>query len=161
MRSCKRCEKANPPRGGGAKPRTSPEERAPTKLSLSGAQPQTLGGICEPIEHFVCSPHGEQGCCLARAAGGSAVELHCSSWHTQASTSNFKPGLGKGSADECTSTLAPGGNVQTFANSLSTGEEGCLRGGVYTTPNYISIKSNGGTLAAYTENGPRCAPHST
>jgi hypothetical protein len=63
--------------------------------------------------------------------------------------SGFNPGVGKGDPAACDKTLQPGGNVETFANGLAPGERGCLRGGLYTTPNSIGITANGATLAAY------------
>jgi hypothetical protein len=68
--------------------------------------------------------------------------------------SGFNPGYGKGSAADCTRTLSAGGNVETFLNSLRPGERGCLRGGVYTADNSISVNVSGTSaspiiLAAY------------
>jgi hypothetical protein len=68
--------------------------------------------------------------------------------------SGFNPGFGKGSAADCTRTLSAGGNVETFINSLNPGERGCLRGGLYTADNSISVNVSGTSaspiiLAAY------------
>jgi hypothetical protein len=47
----------------------------------------------------------------------------------------------------CTKTLAVGGSVQTFVNSLATGDIGCLHGGTYT--GNFSIGNSGVTLTSY------------
>jgi hypothetical protein len=68
------------------------------------------------------------------------------------SPSGFNPGVGKPGV--CHATLSAGGNVETFLNSLSAGERGCLRGGLYTADNSISVNVSGTSaspiiLAAY------------
>jgi hypothetical protein len=50
-------------------------------------------------------------------------------------------------ATSCTKTLAAGGSVQTFVNSLSTGDVGCLHGGSYSSN--FSITNSGFTLTSY------------
>jgi nitrous oxidase accessory protein NosD len=55
------------------------------------------------------------------------------------------------SADEtaaCDHELAPGGAVQAFADSLATGEVGCLRGGTYSFSS-LHINRPGITLTSY------------
>jgi hypothetical protein len=42
----------------------------------------------------------------------------------------------------CTKTLSAGGNVQSFVDSLSAGETGCLRGGTYTTGLFYFRRAN-------------------
>lgn len=48
----------------------------------------------------------------------------------------------------CTKTLAAGGNVKSFSDSLASGETGCLRAGTYSTGS-IDFSSSGATLASY------------
>ena len=59
----------------------------------------------------------------------------------------FNPGVGP--AGTCNRVLSPGGNVSNFVNGLSSGQRGCLRGGIYTTPNSIKVTKSGVTLAGY------------
>jgi hypothetical protein len=63
-------------------------------------------------------------------------------------SSAFNPGVGR-AGTTCNQTLQPGGNVETFANSLSAGQTGCLRGGLYTNPNLINLNGSGYKLAGF------------
>ncbi len=47
----------------------------------------------------------------------------------------------------CTKNLAVGGNIQSFSDSLASGQTGCLRGGTYNTGS-LTFRSSGATLAS-------------
>ncbi len=48
----------------------------------------------------------------------------------------------------CTKTLDVGGDVQSFSDSLTSGQTGCLRGGTYDTES-LSFRSSGAIVASY------------
>jgi hypothetical protein len=86
-----------------------------------------------------------------RDSDGDGIGDACDSTGSPPSTGGsgaFNPGVGK--AATCNRTLAPGGNVESFANSLSGGQTGCLRAGIYTADNDIELNGSGGwKLAGY------------
>ena len=49
----------------------------------------------------------------------------------------------------CTDVLPVGGNVQAFVNSLTSGDVGCLRGGVYNLPSQLTWNGSSATLQSF------------
>jgi hypothetical protein len=49
----------------------------------------------------------------------------------------------------CTKTLSAGGNVQSFVDSLSAGETGCLRGGTYTQNTILYFRRPNVVVTSY------------
>jgi parallel beta-helix repeat protein len=66
---------------------------------------------------------------------------------TQPPPGDFNPGVGKGSASECTTTISSG-SIESAANNLNAGGVLCLRGGTYQEDDgRISITTSGTTSA--------------
>src|SRR5262249_25859119 len=49
----------------------------------------------------------------------------------------------------CTRTLAAGGDIQAFVDSLSAGDVGCLHGGTYSPSSTVNLDRSGVTLQSY------------
>ncbi len=64
-----------------------------------------------------------------------------------AEAATFQPGVGKGSATECTRTISSG-SVETAANGLGSGGVLCLRGGVYAESDRSITINTSGTATA-------------
>jgi hypothetical protein len=56
--------------------------------------------------------------------------------------------MASATAVSCSQTLAAGGDVQTFLDSLASGQTGCLRAGTHSAPG-LSFKNAGVTVASY------------
>jgi parallel beta-helix repeat protein len=68
---------------------------------------------------------------------------------TSASDNSESPNPTPPPTNNCTDILNVGGNVQTFMNSLSSGDVGCLRGGVYPLPSGVTWNTPSATLQSF------------
>ena len=124
-----------------------PQGQAANYSDLACPSPKPYSGLANGSYTFSVRQKDAAGNVGAAATRNYTVSI-------LTSTSAFNPGVGKGIPQNCTRTLSAGGNVETFLNSLRPGERGCLRGGLYTADNSISVNVSGTSaspiiLAAY------------
>jgi parallel beta-helix repeat protein len=84
---------------------------------------------------------------LLVALAGLALALLGTYFAAPAEAATFKPGFGRGSANECTRTISSG-SIEAAANSLSPSSVLCLRGGIYSESDRRITLTTSGTATS-------------